>query len=417
MFRPQAGVPEQTGPTTITYWGLWEPEEVMNPIIEEYQQLNPNVKINYENSSPTEYAQRLRNALASNTPPDIFRMHNTWPYMFPNLLSSIPEDIYTPEEYSQTFYPIASKNLTLDGKLVGIPLMYDGLALFYNVELFNRAGIENPPTDWEQFMAIARKITAPETGNLEISGAAMGSANNITHWPDIVSLLLLQNDANPGNLLSSNGQLNSNATDALTFYSLFSYRYKTWDATWPQDNQQFALGKVGMFFGPSWEVFNIKNIAKRNNVDIDFRVIPVPQLLPDTNVTFASFWVEGVSAKSNNQTESWKFLKYLSSKEVMQKMYQEQSKVREFGEIPSRKDMAEQFMDDPYMGAYLKQAPAAKSFPLVSSTTDKDGINDQINKAYEQAVTVASKGTSASSALQPTSKAVIDILRTYGLAQ
>ena len=417
LFRPSTGPQTDTGPTTITYWGLWEPEEVMKPIIEEYQQQNPNIKINYENSSPTEYAQRLRNALASNTPPDIFRMHNTWPYMFPNLLSTVPEDIYTQEEYSQTFYPVASKNLTVDGKLVGIPLMYDGLALFYNVELFNRAGIENPPTDWEQFMAVARKITAPQTGNLEISGAAMGVANNIAHWPDILSLLLLQNDANPGDLLAANGQLNSNATDALTFYSLFSYRHKTWDATWPQDNQQFALGKVGMFFGPSWEVFNIKNIANRNNVDIDFRVIPVPQLLPDTNVTFASYWVEGVSAKSTNQSESWKFLKYLSSKEVMQKMYQEQSKIREFGEIPSRKDMADQFMDDPYIGAYLKQAPAAKSFPLVSSTTDKDGINDQINKAYEQAVTVASKGTSASSALQPTSNAVIDVLRTYGLAQ
>lgn len=388
----------------------------MQPIIAQYQQQNPGVTINYQNSSPTEYAQRLRNALASDTPPDIFRMHNTWVYMFPSLLSTVPSDVYTAEEYNQTFYPVAAKNLTVNSNLVGIPLMYDGLALYYNVDLFNRAGIENPPTDWEQFVTIARQITAPQTGALEVSGAAMGTAKNISHWPDILSLLLLQNDANPGNLNGENGQLNSNATDALTFYSLFSYKYHTWDAAWPQDSQQFALGKVGMFFGPSWEVFNIKNLSQKNKIDLNFRIIPVPQL-PETNVTFASYWAEGVAAKSKNQQQAWKFLKYLSSKEVMLQLYQQESKIREFGEIPSRRDLADQFIDHPYIGAYLKQAQAAKSFPLVSSTTDMGGINDQVNKSYEQAVNVASGGTSAAVALKPTSTSIIEVLRTYGLAQ
>ena len=35
-------------PVTLTYWGLWESEEIMQPLIEQYAQENPHVTINYE---------------------------------------------------------------------------------------------------------------------------------------------------------------------------------------------------------------------------------------------------------------------------------------------------------------------------------------------------------------------------------
>src|SRR5690606_28468115 len=36
-----------SGPVTLRYWGLWEPAEVIQPLIAEYEAANPNVKIEY----------------------------------------------------------------------------------------------------------------------------------------------------------------------------------------------------------------------------------------------------------------------------------------------------------------------------------------------------------------------------------
>jgi len=270
-----------------------------------------------------------------------------------------------------------------------------------------------PPTDWDQFVKVARDLTVKNGDQVEIAGAAIGTSKNVDHWPDILSLLILQNGGNPGSLAGATAQ---NTYDALTFYSLFNYKYNVWNVNWPQDSEQFAMGKVGMFFGPSWQVFNLQKIAKENNVPLNFKIIPVPQL-PDTNVTWASYWVESVAAKSPNQQAAWEFVKYLSEKDTMQKMFDAQSQSRVFGEIPSRRDMAEQFQTNEYIWPYLSQAEAAKSYPLVSFTTDKNGINDKFIQYYREVVETSAKGTSPDAAFAKSAAGIQETSKTYGLPQ
>lgn len=396
------------GPVELTYWGLWESEAVMQPIIEEYQTANPNVKITYKPNSKTEYSGRLRNALASDSGPDIFRMHNTWTYMLQNHLSALPSEIYPPEQYQQDFFPIAYQNLRLNDQIVAIPLMIDGLALYYNVDLFARAGIE-PPTTWDTFQDAAQRLTVVDQNRqMQIGGAAMGYTGNIEHWPDIVAVLMYQNRADP---TYPSDQV---AYDAVAFYSLFAYRYNTWSLDMPPATEAFATGRLAMMFGPSWEVFNIQQLAKDKGTTVNFRIIPIPQL-PETNVTWASYWVEGVNNKSKNQAEAWKFLKYLSSAETMQKLFDAQSKEREFGEIPSRPALAKQYENHPYMGAYIIQAPAARTHAFTSSTSDDNGINGRIVKYYQEALDKTARGTAPQSALQTTGPGIKEVFRDYGL--
>ena len=81
-------------PVTITYWGLWEPESVMRPIIADFEAANPTIKINYIFQSQREYRERLQNALAAKKGPDVFRIHNTWVPMFRSDLAPIPAEVY-----------------------------------------------------------------------------------------------------------------------------------------------------------------------------------------------------------------------------------------------------------------------------------------------------------------------------------
>ncbi len=386
---------------TLTYWGLWEPSSVMQEIINEFHDQNPGIKIEYAQQSHKEYRERLQSAIARSEGPDIFRFHNTWVPMFRDELDKVPADVYSAGDFQDTFYPVAANDLRSGGTFVGIPLEVDGLALLYNKKIFQAAG-KSPPTNWEELRKTAFDLTVrDQSGRIQTAGAALGTTGNIDHWPDILALMMYQNGAD------LNDPTDKLAADALLFYTLFFRSDKVWDATFPNSTQAFASGKLAMMFAPSWRILEIQAL----NSQLEFGVLPVP-LLPNSNVTWASYWVEGVSSSSEYKPEAWKFLKFLSSKETLEKLYQAASNERAIGEPYSRTDMSELLKDDPLVGAYISQAPTAKSWYLSSSTHD-NGINDRIIKYFEDAVNSVNSGGNPESALKTASQGVNQILEQY----
>jgi ABC-type glycerol-3-phosphate transport system substrate-binding protein len=63
------------------------------------------------------------------------------------------------------FYPHAMDQAKLDGKIYGLPegIHPGGVALYFNVTLFEQAGIKPPSLDWtvDDFVAAARRLTGP----------------------------------------------------------------------------------------------------------------------------------------------------------------------------------------------------------------------------------------------------------------
>ena len=51
--------------------------------------------------------------------------------------------------------------LSVDGKLLAIPFTFDLRTLFYRTDLFEAAGIEEPPATWDEFVATAQKVNNP----------------------------------------------------------------------------------------------------------------------------------------------------------------------------------------------------------------------------------------------------------------
>ena len=152
-----------TKQVTLNYWGLWEEESVMNGIIAEYETKTPNVKINYKRNQISDYESRLKNRLAktgteTTDVPDIFRIHNSWIPMFSDNLAPVPTETVTTLSLANDFFDNYKKDLKVNENYMGIPLMYDGLALFYNKDLLNAAGVEVPKSWWD-LEAAANKIT------------------------------------------------------------------------------------------------------------------------------------------------------------------------------------------------------------------------------------------------------------------
>lgn len=425
--------PEEKIPVVINVWGLWENEDLMKPVIDEYKKNKPDVTVNYIYQSSQNYRTRTQTRIQAGEGPDIYMINNSWTPMFLKSASitPAPKEIFTPQEYSQIFYPVVKDDFTnypkikaeveassnipdknkaladefnLKGQIYGIPRGIDGLALYYNVDILNAAGI-GVPKSWNEFRDAAFKLTvADQTNVIKTAGSAIGLTGNVDHWPDILGLLFLQQ---PGARIEIPSD--SNGADVLRFYTDFAKVSTTriWDSTFEPSTQAFAAGKVAFYFGPSWRAHELRQMNPRLN----FRIAPVPQLA-GKQVAWANYWGYTVSSKSKFPNESWEFLKFLTSQEAEKILYQKASETRLFGLPYSRVDLQKELVNDPLSGAFVAQGPYYKSWYLNSSTHDQ-GINDEMIKYFEDAVNATVNNNDPQSALQTTTKGIQQVLDKY----
>lgn len=404
---------------TINFWGLWEDNQIMQPIFDDYKKTHPNITVTYQKQDPKLYRDRLKAMLDKGDGPDIFRFHNTWMPMVANYVAAVPQDIYSESEFEKTFYPVALSDVKKNNKLYGIPLMIDGLVLFYNEDILKSANVSVPVT-WIDVQNALPKLTVKERGKIVTAGISMGTAENIEHFSDILGLMFLQNGTNlPKSLfVCADGSNTTCGIETLTYFRKFAEQpNNSWDETLDNSIVAFAGGKVAMIFAPTWQAFTIKQL----NPNLNFKTAKVPQLpcdkAPCTTINWASYWIEGVSVKSRYQKESWELLKYLSSAETMKKIYELQAKSRNlFGEPYSRIDLAKSLSDSPYLSALMEEAPTMKSFYLASRTSDGDtGLNTSLINYLKNAVNSLSQGVSIETALKTADEGFKQVYTRFGL--
>lgn len=396
--------PAKVNPTTLTYWGLLEDASVMTPIIAGFESEHPSIKVEYIKQDIEQYKEKLVTRSNNGNGPDIFRFHNTWVSQLSTLLLPLPNDVISKENFSKDYYPVIKSDLIKNGAIYGLPLQIDTLNLYINRDLFQAAGLK-PPTTWIDFANFARQLTVKdENNNIKTAGAAMGTFSNVTHAPDIVSMLLVQNGVGLDDIASNLPA----AGDALNFYSSFAVpSANVWDDTLDQSVKAFASGNLAMYFGYSWDFFTIKSL----NPNLSFDIYSVPSL-PGQNITIASYWVEGISSKTKHQKEAILFMQYLAKKETAQRLFVEESKTRNFGEPYARVDLAES-LSNSVAYPFVSNAPSSVSSPFVDGTYD-NGLNTQMTGHLKTAVNSILEGTSSEEAAETLSQGVAQALKQYG---
>jgi multiple sugar transport system substrate-binding protein len=406
----QTGAPAQGQRTEIPseqvvleYWGLWEPTNIMEEVIADFEKDNPGIQIKYLQQSSADYRERLQAAMQDGTGPDLFRFHASWTPMLQNILSPIPATVATAADFKDNYYPVVTEQLVSAGQYVGLPLMYDGLVLYYNEDILTTAS-ETPPSTWPELRTLAVKLTVPSSAGIQRGGLAIGNATNIDHFSDIIATLILQNGGNLSDAASVETR------DALLFYTNFQIADNVWDATLPNSTVAFAREDVAMMFAPSWRAHEIKAL----NPELKFSTAAMPQLSEDEKITWGSYWAEGISSNSENKDQAALFLKYLSNEEVLRKFFSDASKVRSFGEIYPLINMADELAEDNVINSILEDAIYAQSGYMNSFTHD-NGINDQTIQYYKVAVDALIGGEDVEDVQASLNLGVKQVLKQYGI--
>ncbi|HAI22895.1 TPA: hypothetical protein DCP77_02480 [Candidatus Collierbacteria bacterium] len=397
-----------TGQTiTLTYYGLWEPSSVMKPVIDEFETQNPGIKISYQLQSPQDYQDRIKTALEGQNSPDVIRLHSTWLPLFAKNLFPAPANSVSATEVSTNFYPIVSKMLISGTQVYGVPITMDGLALFMNNSMFQQKSLL-PPKTWEDVLSAAKtlKEVDPLTGKLTRAGIALGNTGNVDHWPDIVSLMLLQ----AGVKLTDIKGAEASAT--LSYYTDFVTKHRVWDDTLPPSTVAFANEKVAMIIAPLWRAPEIKSI----NPSLSWQTVAVPQLPDSDIVNWTSFWFEAVGKNSKHPQEAWKFVSFLASAKAQQILFDAATSDREFPQPPANKAVASLAQNNPVVSPFVTSFETAHTFYTASNTRDaKTALNSRLIKYLEDAVNAVSQNQDVVKALVTLNNGFAQVLSQYGL--
>jgi ABC-type glycerol-3-phosphate transport system substrate-binding protein len=353
---------------TLKIWKPFVDSENMNVIIQEYRKVNPNVTIEYTKKNIETYEQDLLNALAAGNGPDIFSINNTWLNQYLDKIVPAPNNFYTIREYREAFVDAVANDMIRDNKIYGTAMWVDSLALYYNKDLMGTAGIATPPKTWDQLARDVRTIkTQDSTGYFTRSGVAMGMYDNVNRAQDIIYLLMLQAGAVPwssdgrsstiASSIQRNGESFSPGAEGLGFYTSFanpnSANYN-WNAESDYSVDAFANGRAAYLYGYSYTREQID--AKSPNLNYD--VANVPQFdLSQPSVNYATYFAEVVSKQATSQVQAaaWDFLKFATSKPVLDAYYARDK------QPSSRRDLIALQTSDPEIGVFAHANLTAKT--------------------------------------------------------
>lgn len=120
-----------------------------------------------------EYYTKLNALVASNETPDCFIVSpgpNLDAYVDPGVAADLTDDLKA-DGWLDTFNggEGAFSQQTYDGKIYAVPLNIAAACVFYNTEMFEKAGISTMPTDWDGFIDACDKLQAAGYTPLSIS--------------------------------------------------------------------------------------------------------------------------------------------------------------------------------------------------------------------------------------------------------
>ncbi len=385
---------------TLKIWKPFVDTDKMQPIITAYQQKHPNVTIEYVKKNIENYEADLLDSLAARRGPDIYSINNTWLPRYEDKASPAPEKLYTIKEYKETFVDVLTTDLIKDNKIYGTALWVDSLGLYYNKDLLGTAGIATPPKTWLELAQHSRRVTRQSTsGYFDRSGVAIGTNRNVNRAVDIVYLLMLQAGVVPwsadgsvpqfANSLIRQGNSVNPGVEAVNFYTSFS-NPNTENYTWNENSDYsvdaFANGRAAYLFGYAYTRSQIDSKAPNLNYD----VANVPQYnLTNPSVNYANYFAEVVSDQSEVKDWAWDFLKFATSKEVLDKYYANDK------QPSSRRDLIELQSQDTEIGVFAHANLTAKSFYKADETKFDGIIAEMIDnivlkgQAVEQALSQA----------------------------
>lgn len=181
------------------------------------------------------------------------------------------------------------------GQVYGVPIESTPVMLYYNKKMFKAAGIANPPANWTEWSADAKKLTLPggTGGNPKQYGLALGTNNTIEVMPILMWM------AN-GGILSSDGKKvmldSAGSIYAAKYWATLVHddHIAPPSLSGAQADELIQSGKAAMEVNGPWATTGYKQAG------IDYGLAPVPTGPNGQHISVGSTTVLAVSSAASS---------------------------------------------------------------------------------------------------------------------
>lgn len=300
--------------TTLTFFS-WDPEqlEVEADAIAAFEAANPGVKVKATAMPPKDYWPRLSALAASGDLPDVFMMSSGFVKEWAAAGNLADLSGLVSDDQLGNYYGGATSIGVIDGKRVAFPQNWVAPVLYYNIDMFEVAGVPLPSADWtwEDFLSAAKTLTIDDNSDGRVDTWGMylyGRYAHIEPW-------VFRNGGRYLNADETALELNDEAKNALKFLTDLVNVEKV--APQPQElegvRQQdvMPLGMAAMWVDGSWNIANTRKIVG-DNFRWGIAQVPVgPDATADSAAAYAWADMLAIGETSGNQELAWKFIQHM----------------------------------------------------------------------------------------------------------
>lgn len=320
MSRPAPAAQRTPDPSSLlknahlraSTWLSGGHDAVITSFFKEFEERYPGAKVEHETGQTDE---RLQAQLAAGTPPDLFFMGSqATSLIVRKAVAALDGYIRRDRIDLGDFFDRALQQFRLGGLYYGLPYDFNSSVLYYNVELFRRAGLPLPPGDWkapgwtfQDFLEAAKRLTQRAGAEVQVWGYGVGPRQ----WAGWMA-------ANGGWYLNAERNQLAMAepatVEALQFVQDLIHLHRVSPA--PEQSQQagglfqlFEAGRLAMYSGTPAELLRHRTLP----FEWDVAVHPVGRGLRATAGSGAGW---ALALPGAQRDAAWELCKFVTSRDV-----------------------------------------------------------------------------------------------------
>ncbi len=289
---------------------------------QEFSEQNPGVTVQHQPTANADYNTKVQTLFAAGTPPDIYRyLQEITPIITVSqkALHLQLDDYIAADDYDLSdFRPDAIKLYQWDGKTFALPRDYGNQNLFYNVDIFEEAGVEPPPVDWEEtsftfevFLDMLQRLVKREGDRVTQWGFLVNRGQRPwASWVYSNGGALVHKDET--GIATDSAMADEATVEALQFLQDLMYKHEVS----PRPDLESELGGVELFSTGRVAVMltNPSAVNQFRPIEAfrwDVGTIPIGKAARRGTGGGGTGWASGAGTK--HPQEAWGFLKHITS--------------------------------------------------------------------------------------------------------
>ncbi|MER9644574.1 sugar ABC transporter substrate-binding protein [Mesorhizobium sp. M7A.F.Ca.US.010.02.1.1] len=340
----------------------------------EFEAANPGITVKFEVVPWDVLLQKLTTDITAGTNADLSIIGTRWLIDFVQQDVAEPLDGYIKPDFKDRFIDTFLSPSIMDGTTYGLPIAASARAMYYNKELFEKAGIAKPPATWTELQEDARKIKALGSGTFGFGLQGKEIETDVYYYYAMWSqgTEILNKDGTSG--LSTPGAL-----EAAKLYKSMIDEGLTEPGVTSNNREDvqnlFKQGKVGMMITAPF----LSNQIKDEAPNLKYGVAAIPAGPTGARGTYGVTDSIIMFKNSKNKDEAWKLLDFLFTTEQRAKFTQGE------GFLPVNKEEAKMdyYVNNADLAAFTALLPDARFAPVIPGWEEVAQItSDAMQKIY-----------------------------------